>query len=128
MISPSVWLLIAYTLTVLLCVAVYAAVHANGARKLFFLLAAVIVLAGSMYALFWSMEALFGMAFLPLIIFLVGIIGSSWVAILCIREQESTGFKFSSVVTAFGFFLFFLLLLIMTVPEFYYCTGCNEWH
>lgn len=128
MISPSVWLLIAYTLTVLLCVAVYTAVHANGAPKMFFLLLALIVLAGSVYALWWSIDALIEVEFLPLLFFLIGVIGSSWVAVLCMRERNTVGLKVGSVATAVGYFLFFLLLLILVLPEFYYCPGCKEWH
>lgn len=128
MISPSVYLLISYFLTVVFVVSVYSVTQADGSRRVLLVLTTVLLLACDLFALFGSIDALIMMDCFSWSIFGTGLIGSSIVTVLFMREWESVGLRISSVVTTVGFFLLFLLLLIPVLPEFRYCLGCEEWH
>lgn len=128
MISPSVYLLIVYLISVLLCVSLYSVTQAYGVRRGWLLLLTVLLLIADLFALFFSIDALVMMDYFSWSIFAIGLIGSSFVAVLCVRERDSVGLRISSVITSVGFFLLFLLLMIPALPEFRYCLGCEEWH
>lgn len=114
-------------LCVPLCTVIYQFVHNRSLRVWKILLAFVLGL-GVLISLYNAFEVIFLMSLFSFGINVPGIIVSTKVAIQCIREREADELQFSSVATAVGYYLLFMMLSVFLAPKLRFCEGCMEWH